>query len=66
MKISTIITSVIGAVVGLAMYPVVQESAATAATNATGFAAAVIPLVPLFYAIMVLVGTAAFAYTQRD
>ena len=53
-KMAGVILGVLVIVVGLALFPTVLDSEATAAENATGLAVTILPLIPAIYAIVIL------------
>lgn len=65
MEIKHLIEAVLGILVGLALFPAVSDAATTAAVNQTGAVAAMLPIVPLIYVVVVLAGAAAYIYSKR-
>ena len=49
MNARTLIEAVVGVVIGLALFPVVSTSTATASVNQTGAIAALLGLLPIVY-----------------
>jgi len=62
MKARTLIEALIGIVIGVALYPVVQSTVGNA--SATGTNATLLNLIPLLYIIVIVAGVAAYVYLK--
>jgi hypothetical protein len=60
MNAKTLIEAVIGIVIGLALFPVVQDSTTNA--NATGVTGTLLDLIPTIYVIVIVASAAAYVY----
>lgn len=58
--VNKLIGALIFAVIGLCLVPVVAEFTASAQGNLTGASATIIGLVPLFYALGIMIGVVAY------
>jgi uncharacterized membrane protein len=58
-----LIEGVIGAVIGVALLPVLTSAIATA--NVTGTAGSLLNIVPTLYVIVIVVGVVAYIYVQN-
>jgi len=66
MEIKNLIEVALAVLVGLALYPTIEDAATNAAVNSTNdIAAAVIPLVPMIYVIILIAGCATYVYSKR-
>jgi len=66
MEIKNLIEVALAVLVGLALYPTIEDAATNAALNSTNdIAAAVIPLVPMIYVIILIAGCATYVYSKR-
>lgn len=67
MKISDLIGVVLAILVGLSLFPAVQDATDAAVANATAgsVATTVLPLIPMVYVVILLAGAAAYIYFKR-
>jgi hypothetical protein len=63
MNTRSLLEAVIGIVIGVTLFPVVQDT--VDAVNATGTTATLLDLIPVVYIIIIVAGAAAYLYFKR-
>lgn len=66
MKISNLITALVGAVIGLALLPVVSSSVAIASECASSTISALLSVIPILYVVVIVGGMVAYVAVSKD